>query len=136
MNQPWKLLMVADAKGRAFAALRRRVPGAYLVRIENAAGVGLPDVYGVFYGRSFWVELKVGTRTPEGHLKVPRDKLRPEQLATCLRLTQNGAEVYVAVLIGSVLHAVKFEHLSWVRLGEGGPNIIVEYLPGETWVND
>ena len=46
-----------------YAKLRSRLPGMP-VRIENAISSGLPDIALFFEGRTYWIELKVGTMRP------------------------------------------------------------------------
>jgi hypothetical protein len=83
----------------AFAALKRRLPQAYLVRIENSVGVGLPDVYGAYRGTSFWVELK-----------MKNGLLSTAQHAVCRKLVNNGVPVYLAFYDGRRLAVHKYTH--------------------------
>ena len=123
--------MSADAKGRAFTALRRRLPPTVsLWRVENAAGPGLPDVYGVGAGLSFWVELKVGRIRPTA--KVPKEKLRPAQLATLVRLSRAGVPCYVAVYCRGALAVFRFSIAFWGDLASPeGATMLEAKLPGE-----
>jgi len=125
--------MPSDAKGRAFAALRFRLPNTVqLWRIENAAGPGLPDVYGVGAGISFWVELKVGRRLRNGSIRVPSKKLLLSQYATLIKLYRAGVPVYIAVYVARRLFVAKFSPEFWRMLGtsEGAMGLEAK-MPGE-----
>lgn len=123
--------MPSDAKGKAHSVLRRRLPPTVHVwRIENAAGSGLPDVYAVGAGISFWVELKVGRIRPTA--KVPREKLRPAQLATLARLTRAGVPCFVAIYCRGALAVYKFSVEFWSDLASPeGAFMLEAKLPGE-----
>lgn len=123
--------MVADARGKAFSTLRRRLPAAVLLwKIENSAGPGLPDCYGVGHGVSFWVEFKVGTLRPT--VKVPKYKLRSSQYATLIRLHRAGVPCYLGVYCRGELWVARFSPELWRALGESEGAVGFEAkLPGE-----
>jgi hypothetical protein len=97
----------------AFAALKRRLPHAYLVRIENSVGAGLPDVYGSCGGVSFWVELK-----------MKGEPLRPAQRAVCRKLISFSVPVFVAYYDG--------RHLTAHRYTDLGVSAFAAKFPGES----
>tara|TARA_A100001515_G_scaffold47868_1_gene37836 strand:+ start:310 stop:633 length:324 start_codon:yes stop_codon:yes gene_type:complete len=68
-----------------------------LVRIENKAGPGVPDVNGCYKGLEFWIELKV--------IKGNSLRLSKFQKAWIYERTKSGGKVFVLArpLKGSVL---------------------------------
>jgi hypothetical protein len=70
--------------------------GAQLVRIENTAINGMPDVVGAF-GDPFWVELKVGKLSVKtGKVTI---KLTPEQAQWAINWTRSGMRSWIFVKV-------------------------------------
>lgn len=68
------------------------IPGHYN-RVENAAGVGMPDVNFCHEGRESWLELKVA----RGGHKDPLSLLEPEQIIWHMKRVHEQGRVYVMV---------------------------------------
>lgn len=85
-------------------AMRSRAPegvGLWLQRIECFDGLGIPDVYCAYRGRSAWVELKAATE-PKRHTSKLLGKscgLRPSQIAWHTKAHSVGLESYVLIRI-------------------------------------
>ena len=43
---------------RLWNNIKKNIPDAFFTRIESNSSNGVPDVFGIYYGQSFWVELK------------------------------------------------------------------------------
>lgn len=65
--------------------LQKYCPGAHWVRIENLVGVGVPDLYCCYRGKSFWFELKI-----QGQAAI-----RPSQLAWHVRHKSHGGKAFI-----------------------------------------
>ena len=66
--------------------LKRNTKGVVWTRIEATSGLGIPDLHG-FYGRCFWVELKI--------IKDNKIKFSAHQIAWINRDVMLGAPVFV-----------------------------------------
>ena len=66
--------------------LKRNTKGVVWTRIEATSGLGIPDLHG-FYGRCFWVELKI--------IKDNKIKFSAHQIAWINRHVMLGAPVFV-----------------------------------------
>lgn len=103
-----------------WALVKQYFPG-HVMRIENAAGVGTPDVHYIREGSSVWVELKVDILNK--NLPV-LDLLRPEQKVWHYKHVREVGKVYVLVRCGMKLTLYK---AGWPKMG----NLHCEYI--EVW---
>lgn len=71
------------------------IPG-HRERIENAVGVGMPDVHWTYNGQSNWMELKVA-KTPE---QTVEELLEPSQRVWHKKNLSEDGRVYVLVRYG------------------------------------
>lgn len=74
--------------------LKAHLPGT-ADRAENVAMVGMPDVYGVCQGWSYWIELKAPRVV--GRVDDPLKYLSPSQIAWHTRHAVQGAPIFVLV---------------------------------------
>lgn len=71
------------------------IPG-HAERIENAVGVGMPDVHWTYDGKSNWLELKVATLPTQ----TVEDLLEPSQKVWHKKNVVEGGRVFVALRYG------------------------------------
>ena len=38
--------------------IKKNIPEAFFTRIESSTTNGIPDIFGIYYGQNFWLELK------------------------------------------------------------------------------
>lgn len=69
--------------------IRKRYPGAFVKKLSQLIGAGLPDAVIVLNGVVLWIEFK-GPKTP----------ITPIQMATLNTLARNGAKVLVGRFTG------------------------------------
>ena len=83
---------------RLYDAMRREAPrGAWLQRVENMVGAGMPDVLVTGHGRSAWVELKSVHRPARATTRWMGDEgLRdPDQINWHLKFATYGLTSWV-----------------------------------------
>ncbi len=74
------------------------LPKLHMQRIENAAGVGTPDVEGCLDGDCFWIELKVA-ETANGLVRV---HITPEQVFFLQTRKRAGGSAMLLVQVGTM----------------------------------
>lgn len=79
--------------------VRPHVPG-HVDRVENAVGVGMPDVHTTYRKRSIWIELKVAKWTGQPVIEL----MEPSQRVWHVKCTNHGGVVLVLVREGDALH--------------------------------
>ena len=89
--------MAKGPEAKLWQDVKKALKDAHLVRIENKAGPGVPDVNGCYKGIEFWIELKV--------IKGNSLRLSKFQKAWIYERTKSGGKVFVLArpLKGSVL---------------------------------
>lgn len=82
-------------EAKIWQRIKDKLPWKQVCRIENIAGVGIPDIYGHHDGRANWMELKhvykAGKITPEDIKKA----LRPSQVIWHRKHREAGGRVFV-----------------------------------------
>lgn len=68
-------------------------------RMENAVGVGCPDIHSFYQGKDYWIELKCHIRHYDGGMIF--DKLRPSQQLWHLKRVKQKGIVYCIVRVGN-----------------------------------
>lgn len=86
---------------RLWDAMKRNAPkGIWLQRIENAVGVGIPDVLAVGRGRGVdvWIELKAPISPRRSSTRLMGDEgARPSQIGWHLKAAVYGVESYFLI---------------------------------------
>lgn len=85
---------------RMWQVVKKHLPPGF-ERVENAAGVGMPDIYGCVRGISYWLELKVQSEETLPDDVSPLALLKPSQRVWHLKHAQQGGTVYILVRNGS-----------------------------------
>lgn len=68
----------------------------HLVRIENSAEIGTPDVNGCIYGNDFWVELKVATEMRDSMIKV---SITSDQVMWLRSRSRAGGNSFLLIMV-------------------------------------
>lgn len=89
-------------ESRLWTLVKANLPG-HLIRIENVAGNGQPDVNGCYLGSEAWVELKVS----KGNYLF----FRTSQLAFFQKRTKENGRVFVLARVGDMIHVFPAKHL-------------------------
>ncbi len=92
-----ELKMAKGPEAKLWQDVKKALKDAHLVRIENKASPGVPDVNGCYDGVEFWIELKV--------IKGNSLQLSKFQKAWIYERTKFGGKVFVLArpLMGSVI---------------------------------
>lgn len=109
-----------------WALVKPYFPG-HVMRIENAAGVGAPDVHFCHDATSVWVELKV-----DQHNKglTVLELLRPEQKVWHYKHVIHRGKVYVLVRAGMTLTLYK---ATWPNANSIACNYVVVWSGTKPW---
>lgn len=101
--------------------LRPKLPG-HVVRIENAAAVGMPDLNICRNGREIWVELKIATIKQQV-------LLRKEQWAWGTVRAAHGGRVFIVALFpSSEIHVWHFRQFPKITAEAYGHNSKYVYI--------
>ena len=116
--------MAKGPEAKLWQDVKKALKDAHLVRIENKASPGIPDVNGCYKGIEFWIELKV--------IKGNSLRLSKFQKAWIYERLRVGGYVFVLArpLSGSVIKV--FDCRTVVR-GSGIPFPVVELHPPYNW---
>ena len=107
--------------------LKKVLPSGHIIRVENPAHPGTPDINGCIQGVEIWMELKQEKALPKrGATPVFTGALRPEQILWhTLRWKAGGRSYIVAYVEDSNLiytiegqHAREFNDMPKARLDE------------------
>ena len=85
-------------------------------RVENAAGMGMPDVEGVLLGKWFAIELKVAKRPKRSNTKI-RIRFQPSQLWWHKRLEQAEGLSYILIQVEQDRYLIPGQYID--QLNEG-----------------
>ena len=115
--------MAKGPEAKLWQDVKKALKDAHLVRIENKASPGIPDVNGCYKGIEFWIELKV--------IKGNSLQLSKFQKAWIYERTKSGGKVFVLArpLFGSVLKV--FEGSNAIQGPESRYPVLWIHDPGD-----
>lgn len=80
------------------------LPRCHVVRVENGAETGTPDIEGCLDGVQFWLELKVATISKKGVIHV---NITPDQVMWLRARVRAGGNAFLLIRVGRLHFLLK-----------------------------
>jgi hypothetical protein len=107
--------------------IKDKLPGS-VERVENSVDDGMPDVSCAYYGKDYWIELKVDLVVKP--ISSPFDLLRASQKAWHIRRAAEGSIIFVLV---RTKHNVQLFKKQNTTPSESYSELLTLKIPCRTW---